>query len=227
MNKICIKCNKLLDINFFHFRNKEQKYRNTCKNCSKKSSKERYLNNLEDCKRKQKIYLQNNKEKIILYKKEYYKKNKERISQKTKEHQSSVEYKTNKNLRRRLQRDNDPAVRLRHYIGVEINTVLKQNKSNKNGRSFLKAINYSLEELKNHLESKFEFWMTWENQGKYIPSEWDDNDSSTWKWQLDHIIPQSLLSYTSMEEDNFKKCWALSNLRPYSAKQNILDGNRR
>jgi hypothetical protein len=27
-----------------------------------------------------------------------------------------------------------------------------------------------------------------------------------------------------MEDDNFKKCWALNNLRPLSAKQNILDG---
>ena len=56
---------------------------------------------------------------------------------------------------------------------------------------------------------------------------WDDNDISTWTWQLDHIIPQSKLSYTSMEDDNFKKCWDLSNLRPYSAKKNILDGDRR
>lgn len=29
-----------------------------------------------------------------------------------------------------------------------------------------------------------------------------------------------------MEDDNFKRCWALENLRPYSAKQNIIDGAR-
>ena len=34
----------------------------------------------------------------------------------------------------------------------------------------------------------------------------------------------SELPYTSMTDDNFKKCWSLNNLRPYSAKQNILDG---
>jgi len=39
--------------------------------------------------------------------------------------------------------------------------------------------------------------------------------------------PQSDLLYISMSEDNFKKCWALSNLRPYSAKQNLLDSNRK
>ena len=46
-------------------------------------------------------------------------------------------------------------------------------------------------------------------------------------WHIDHIIPQSLLPYSSMEDDNFKKCWALSNLRPLSAKQNLLDGANR
>jgi len=30
-----------------------------------------------------------------------------------------------------------------------------------------------------------------------------------------------------MEDENFKKCWSLDNLRPLSAKINILDGNKR
>jgi hypothetical protein len=34
------------------------------------------------------------------------------------------------------------------------------------------------------------------------------------------------VAYTNgwMADDNFKKCWSLENLRPYSAKQNQLDG---
>ena len=69
--------------------------------------------------------------------------------------------------------------------------------------------------------------MTWNNQGKYNPEIWNDSDQSTWTWQLDHIIPQSDLPYASMEDDNFKKCWSLENLRPYSAKQNLIDGSKR
>lgn len=42
--------------------------------------------------------------------------------------------------------------------------------------------------------------MSWENYGDY--------------WQIDHIVPQSKLCFSSMEDDNFKKCWALENLRP-------------
>jgi len=30
-----------------------------------------------------------------------------------------------------------------------------------------------------------------------------------------------------MEDENFKKCWALENLCPLSAKQNLLDGQKK
>jgi len=62
--------------------------------------------------------------------------------------------------------------------------------------------------------------------GKYRKSSWDDSDQLTWTWQLDHIIPQSNLPYVNLEDENFKKCWALDNLRPLSSKQNILLGTR-
>jgi hypothetical protein len=86
---------------------------------------------------------------------------------------------------------------------------------------------YTIQDLKIHLEKQFDSWMNWTNWGKYIPKYWDDNDSSTWKWQVDHIEPRSTLVYSSVFDDNFKKCWALENLRPYSAKANLLDGVRR
>lgn len=69
--------------------------------------------------------------------------------------------------------------------------------------------------------------MNWNNHGKYDSKTWDDNDSSTWTWQLDHIIPHSDLPYQSMTDENFLKCWALDNLRPLSSKQNLIDGTTR
>ena len=78
--------------------------------------------------------------------------------------------------------------------------------------------------LKQHLENQFESWMTWNNWGRYSLDTWKDDDQATWTWQIDHIIPQSDLPYSSMEDENFQKCWQLNNLRPLSAKQNILDG---
>jgi len=69
--------------------------------------------------------------------------------------------------------------------------------------------------------------MNWDNWKKYNSKTWDDNNPATWTWNIDHIIPQSELKYESLDDENFKKCWALENLRSYSAKQNILDGCRK
>jgi len=88
-------------------------------------------------------------------------------------------------------------------------------------------LDYSMQELKEHLESKFEYWMSWNNYGIYNPEKWNDNDPSTWTWQIDHIIPKSTFNYKSVNDEEFKKCWSLDNLRPYSAKLNIIEGSNR
>ena len=131
------------------------------------------------------------------------------------------------NKRARQQRKNDSVATLRGAISGQIRRMLVDNASSKNGASCLKYLPYTIIELKAHLQSLFEPWMTWNNRGPYKRAEWDDNDSSTWKWQLDHKIPQSDLPYDSMEHPNFQKCWALENLRPYSAKLNLVEGTRR
>jgi hypothetical protein len=47
---------------------------------------------------------------------------------------------------------------------------------------------------------------------------------SSKKYREKNRIPRSMLPYASMEDSNFKRCWALENLRPLSAKRNYLDG---
>jgi len=96
---------------------------------------------------------------------------------------------------------------------LTVNKWLKRLGSSKKGSSVLYYLGYSIQELKKHLEYQFDPNMTWNNYGTY--------------WHIDHIIPQSDLPYRSMEDDNFKKCWALSNLRPLEAIQNMRDGAKR
>jgi hypothetical protein len=124
-------------------------------------------------------------------------------------------------------RKNDPAFKLRNLISSHVRYGLSNSGVSKNGESCWKYLPYTPQQLKSHLESLFESWMNWQNRGLYKTDEWDDNNINSWKWQLDHIIPHSEFKYTSMEDEEFKKCWALSNLRPYSAKQNLLDGVNR
>lgn len=121
----------------------------------------------------------------------------------------------------------DILYRTRTIISSSIRDYLTNNSSKKDGKSCLNYLEYSMEDLKIHLENQFEPWMTWENWGRYDPKIWDDNDQSTWTWNIDHIIPHSKFLYTSMDSDEFKKCWNLGNLRPLSSKINLLDGSKR
>lgn len=113
---------------------------------------------------------------------------------------------------------NNPVIRLRKNISRVISGALKKENSSKFGYSCAEYFSYSVEQLKEHLEKQFEPWMSWENYGKASTSERT--------WNIDHITPQSLLPYDSMEHENFKKCWALENLRPLEGRENSAKGNR-
>jgi hypothetical protein len=84
-------------------------------------------------------------------------------------------------------------------------------KGNKNGRSWEMLVGYTCTDLKKHLENLFSDGMTWENMGK---------------WHIDHIIPKSLFNYETEEDEEFKKCWALSNLQPLWAIDNLRKSNK-
>lgn len=93
---------------------------------------------------------------------------------------------------------------------------------------------WTFSELKNHLEILFshpdnltpdgKIWMNWGNWKVYSARKWDDNNPATWVWNIDHIKPQSDFNFKDKTDIEFKECWALSNLRPYSGKLNIKDG---
>lgn len=118
----------------------------------------------------------------------------------------------------------DTPAKLRKNVSRVIGRALS---SGKNGKSCTQYLSYSFQDLKIHLESQFENWMNWDNYGIYDPKIWKDDDISTWTWSIDHIIPQSKFKYSSMEDESFKRCWALENLRPLSSKNNFFEGVKR
>ena len=187
----------------------------------KEYQKQYAIDNKEHIKEYQKQFNSEHKEYKKLYNKQYAIDNKEEIKEYRAENKEKInEYQKNR-------KKTDPAFKLRKNVSIYINIALRKNSSSKNGQSILKHLPYTIEELKQHLESLFEPWMNWNNWGIYYSETWDINDQSTWVWNLDHITPQIHLPYTSMEEGNFKICWSLENLRPYSAKKNIEEGNNR
>ena len=178
-------------------------------------------NNKDKIKAKHKQYVSANKQKVKDNQKVWYENNRERLLIKAKENR--VGYRDTRNAKERHRRRTDPVYRLRTNMSKLIGHKLKRVNSSKSG-SICKYLSYSFDDLKNHLESQFEPWMNWNNYGKYCARSWNDYDRSTWTWQVDHIIPQSQLPYADMSDDNFIKCWSLDNLRPLSAKVNVIIG---
>jgi len=237
VSRICKKCKEEYDIeNFDKYKSKGKIYiEYRCKKCKSiynkkyrklkppdpEKRKQYYIDNIE----KLKLYKLENKALIAQQSKEYRLKNREKLLKYDREYNKiNKEIKLKKNnVWNKNRRKNDPSFKLRKLISQSITIALKKN-NHRRSDSCLNNLSYTIKELREYLESKFEVWMSWKNHGIYNPTTWDDSDPTTWTWQLDHIIPQSDLPYTSMEDENFKICWSLENLRPYSAKQNLLDG---
>lgn len=86
--------------------------------------------------------------------------------------------------------------------------VYKSLRAMKAGRSWEVLVGYNLPQLIRHLEKQFLPGMTWDNYGRG-------------GWHIDHKVPKVVFNYTAPEHEDFKRCWALSNLQPLWEKENI------
>ena len=160
-----------------------------------------------------------NKESILLYNKKYNLenrkikkiwrlKNKERI-----EHSNRLYRLNNKERMAQLklnwdkeQRKNNPNFKLKCNLRNRVWSALKgTNKS----ASTMELIGCSIDKLWNHLESKFESWMTKENYGL---------------WHVDHIIACAKFDLTCPEQQ--RTCFHYTNLQPMEAIENMRKGAR-
>jgi len=69
------------------------------------------------------------------------------------------------------------------------------------------SLGYTIDDMKIHIESKFQHGMTWENHGKV--------------WHIDHIIPVSWFNFKDMKSRALKECWSLLNLQPLFFEENL------
>ena len=99
---------------------------------------------------------------------------------------------------------------LKNRLNRNIGNAIYQNlKGFKRGRHWENLVKWTLQQLKNRFVQLFEPGMTWDNYGE---------------WHIDHKIPISAFNFTKPENLDFKRCWALSNLQPMWAKENISKG---
>lgn len=134
-----------------------------------------------------------NYEKSVQYQHEYRLKTKEK----------QKEYNKRAYERRKLRYANDINFKLASRLRNRLNMALR--KDSKAG-SAVSDLGCSIDNLKKHLESKFQPGMTWDN--------WTVDG-----WHIDHIIPLSSFNLTDPVE--FKKACHYTNLQPLWWKQNL------
>jgi len=105
------------------------------------------------------------------------------------------------------QKYDNPQVRLNRSVRKGIYDSIKNGYEG----NWQSLVDYNQEDLLNHLEDQFYNNMTWEDYGE---------------WHLDHIKPISSFDYQDPDDEEFKKCWALDNLQPLWAKENLRKGNK-
>lgn len=98
-----------------------------------------------------------------------------------------------------------------YKLNKNIARLMRSSLKGKKGKTWRELVGYTIEELKSHLEKQFKDGMTWENYGQ---------------WHVDHIRPIASFTITSPDCADFKVCWALSNLQPLWAKENLTKGAR-
>ncbi len=154
-----------------------------------------------------KKYRRLNDYKIQEYGKKYREKHKTKMTEETKErlrqYNKTDEARLGRRKYQRLRRKTDPRYRLNESIRGGIRLSLKDGK---NGHHWEDCVGYTLDELATHLECQFEEGMDWDNYGD---------------WHIDHRVPISAFNFTNIEHIDFKRCWALSNLQPLWAGDNI------
>ena len=214
--KICNKCNDEKEISEYYIK-KNGSPRAYCKDCTLKDNtiyriknkdrdkeyfKNYRTNNKEKLSEASKIYYLNNKEvyaerdkKYYSKKKEYRENNKERV--KTISKKSREKNKDRNKIKKREwiknKRKNNFGFRLKSNISRAINRYIKDIGGYKKNKT-LDILGCTIEDFKFYIESKFEYWMSWENYGKY-------NGEFKYGWDFDHIIP---ISNANTEEEIIK-----------------------
>jgi hypothetical protein len=188
--KFCSKCKKLQPFSSFYMNQSMGKNTNRsgvscqCRNCMSQNCKNYFNNNREHKREYDRLYKRQPSVllKRLEYQKEYFKnsENKKRIN-------TYMNERYHNNIQQKLHT----------IISVSINKCLSGRKNN---NSINNILNYTMLELKQHLEFQFDNNMNWDNYGTY--------------WEIDHIVPISKFKFNSYDDTDFKNCWSLQNLQP-------------
>jgi hypothetical protein len=192
--KVCIDCNNEKTLDHFTVKSgRVGQYNSYCKVCASIRRKKHYENNKERNRQLVKEWRTNNPEKTEAIKHRFISNNPN----------WRAEYQNSYNKRRS-----------KVDVNFKLTTLLRSRlykaiSNNYKSGSAVSNLGCSIENLKMHLQSKFQPSMTWDNHGD---------------WHVDHIIPLSKFDLSNPEE--MKIACHYSNLQPLWAKENISKGGK-
>lgn len=167
-------------------------YKSHCKNCEKLDR----MKNFQRDKELKQRWISLNKERDRSNKQKYNIANKEKIAIYLAAYRRNYEF-------NRL--NNDIQHKLRNRLRSRLHSSFVKTGST------VGFLGCSLEDLKIHLESKFQLGMTWENWSRF-------------GWHIDHIKPLSSFDLTN--EDQLRIACHYTNLQPLWAKDNLKKSNK-
>lgn len=193
---ICTICNLKKDSSLFYYRLDTNKYRTSCKECTKSHIKKYRINNYEKVVESKRKYYYENQEKCCERSRNWYNENKESISE------YRIVYIRNK-------RQNDTEFKIYSNIQSRIYTALK-NKNLQKQCSTIDIIGCSIKFYKMWLEYQFDKEMNWDNHGDYL--------------HIDHVKPCS--SFNLLNDIEVKECFNWKNVRPVEKTKNLIKNDK-
>lgn len=119
-----------------------------------------------------------------------------------------IAYKGRKNELDKEKKKTDPLYKLKANLRSGILKAFTRINVRKNNKT-VQILGCTYEEFKQHLESLFESWMTWDNHGLY-------DGTLNYGWDIDHIIPMA----TAVTEADVIRLSHYTNLQPLCSKVN-------
>ena len=163
----------------------------------------------KDNKDKIKAYKEANKDRIKLKEKAYAKANRDKIKVQQKAYREANKDKIK--LEKKAYKDNKLKTDIQYKLSHNLRTRLRNTiKGNYKAGSAVRDLGCSIEKLKQHLESKFQPGMTWDN--------WTFDG-----WHIDHIKP--LASFDLTDRQQLLEACHYTNLQPLWAIDNLSKGD--
>jgi len=209
----------------YYIKNKEKilkydkEYRTKNRNKILKYKKQYREENKDLICQRGKQYREENKDKIREGRKRYYKKNKEYMLNKNKKwHIENKEYRKQYRKENRTKikkylnqwRNNRDIFDLKYVLNRRIRSSIRKSlKKNKGGKHWEDLVPYNFTQLKNYLQ-------------KTLPKNYTWQDYLEGKLQIDHIIPIRTFEFKTPEDEEFRECWSLYNLRLLPTEENRI-----